>query len=1030
MNHIFTIQFPRFFTLFWGVLSFILLSSSASIADPGRYHIDISFQPEQHSLQAKATITYPAGESWQLYTGGMDIHKFILQETGKDAVSMPLPQGNTIQMYGSENSQQVTINYSIEVPPGSGDNLISTQGIVLTSNWHPLPQHNMVFSLKAVLPPGFKGISESDKLPEQSQDSTMHSSFSQGVRSIHLAAGPYQIVEEEVRKGLSLSTWFFPEDQQLSQEYLDAAKGYLLRYEKEIGPFPYSHYAIVSNRLPSGFGMPTFTLLGQMVLRLPFIKETSLGHEILHSWFGNSIEVADNSGNWCEGLTSYLADYSYAADKGEGASHRKAGLINYQSYVHPDSVIALQDFRSASHNQPMAKSVRAVGYNRSAMLFHQLRGILGPEDFFQGLRLFASSWQGRAASWKDIQNTFESVSGQNLESFFQQQLTGKEMASLSATAIDTEDSQDKSTLHFTIRQESEQPYVLTVPIRVTTMSGEEFFVHQITDKETAISLTLNEPPLSFTLDPEYELFRKLSTPELPPVWSRFLGSEQKLLILEDTQAGEPLIPFIEWAEKQGWTVADNTTVTNKQLSENSLLFLGSGSSSFRSLFGKPSLSKDGFHLQTQKNPLNENQVAVVINSSSRAETEAALHKLRHYGKYSSLSFTKGRIQHKKIAGNSNGLEYLLESLPGGGATTTMTTFEQIITELAQNRVIYLGETHDSLADHLLQLRIIQGLQKKGLDLAIGMEMFPKSSQQALDDYVLGKTKTDETAFLHASRWFDVWRYDWRLFRPIFNFCRREKIPVYGINIQREIVSTVFSDGNTDGLSQEQLQTIAPGRDLAIDGYIERLTEVHGFHVESPHGKGKGIAGFVQSQALWDESMAENIVTILRDNPDKTLVVIAGSQHTRKDSGIPPRVSRRMDVNQASVQNLYADNAPLIPSLQADYFFMSEPRYLKAKGKIGIILIPEKDEQDKPYLRISDISHAGKAAAAGIKKDDIILSMNGNQVKDMEDIGIIMMDSKPGDTLQLIVSRQEKDSDPVEIELSVELSDLTKPPGHP
>ncbi len=139
----------------------------------------------------------------------------------------------------------------------------------------------------------------------------------------------------------------------------------------------------------------------------------------------------------------------------------------------------------------------------------------------------------------------------------------------------------------------------------------------------------------------------------------------------------------------------------------------------------------------------------------------------------------------------------------------------------------------------------------------------------------------------------------------------------------------------------------------------------------------------------------------------------------------------MEIKQASVQNLYADTAPLVPGLQSDYFFMAEPKYLEAKGKIGIILSPEKNEKEESYLRISDISHAGKAGAAGIKKDDIILSMNGTQVKDMEDIGIIMMDSKPGDTLQLIVSRQrEEKSDPEKIELSVELSDLTKPPGHP
>ncbi len=71
----------------------------------------------------------------------------------------------------------------------------------------------------------------------------------------------------------------------------------------------------MENINPTGFGMPTFTLLGTQVLRLPFIKETSLGHEILHSWFGNSIEVRLDSGNWCEGLTTYLADMAYREDQ-------------------------------------------------------------------------------------------------------------------------------------------------------------------------------------------------------------------------------------------------------------------------------------------------------------------------------------------------------------------------------------------------------------------------------------------------------------------------------------------------------------------------------------------------------------------------------------------------------------------------------------------------------------------------------------------------------------------------------------------
>ena len=1030
MNTNYRFLLSHSFITFWGVLFLNFFCAGISFADTPTYHLDLNFQPTRHSMQATATISFPPGEEWQLYTENLDIQKLTLQEKGKKPFSLPLPQSNMIRMYGSRNSQQVTINYSLTVPPGDLNNRISTDGIVLTKGWHPLPEQDMLFSVSATLPPGFTGISESDNPPHQSPKGIMTTSFSQPVRTVHLAAGAYQVTKETVRKGLTLSTWFFEEDAQLSREYLDAGKAYILRYEKEIGPFPFKHYAIVANRLPSGFGMPTFTLLGQIVLRLPFIKETSLGHEILHSWFGNNIDVADDSGNWCEGLTSYLADYSFAADKGKGAAHRKTGLINYQNYVHLKSALPVQDFHSASHNQPMAKAIRAVGYDRAAMLFHQLRSFLGPEDFFQSLRHFISLRSGQDASWLDIQTSFEAVSGENLKDFFSQQLTRTDIPTFKVSNIYTDDSQDKTTLFFHLQQTTKKPYTLNVPIRVTTASGKQNFIRKIKEKETEISIILKESPLSFTIDPEYDLFRTLTPSEYPPVWSAFLGAENKLLITGSEQETSSLAPFIKWAKQQGWAVAGDESVTNQQLAENSLLFLGSGSAAFRSLFGKSMAAEDGFHLSVKNNPLNNREVAVLLSGSSTSETQAALYKLSHYGKYSTLSFSKGRIQKKEILPRTNGLTFQVENLPTGGATASISNFEQIITELAKNRVIYLGETHDSMADHLLQMRIVQSLKKKGLNLAIAMEMFPKSSQQALDAYLTKQPDIDEAAFLRASRWFEVWRYDWRLFRPIFNFCRREKIPVYGINVDRKIVSSVFSKGNTDGLNDDQLKAIAPERDLSIEGYVERLSAVHGFHVESPHGKSKGIAGFVQSQAIWDESMAENITELLEQNPEKTVVVIAGSQHTRKDSGIPPRVARRTKVSQASVINLYASNSPADPSIQADYFFLSEPLILEAKGKIGIMLDPVKKKDGEEYLRISGLSHAGKAKEAGIREEDIIATINGQPARNMEDIGILMMDAKAGNILKMTVKRKDKDGEPQEIEISVELSDMTKPANHP
>ena len=59
-----------------------------------------------------------------------------------------------------------------------------------------------------------------------------------------------------------------------------------------IGPYPYGTSRLSRISFPTGYGMPSFTLLGSSVIRLPFVPYASLGHEIARSWWGNSVFIA------------------------------------------------------------------------------------------------------------------------------------------------------------------------------------------------------------------------------------------------------------------------------------------------------------------------------------------------------------------------------------------------------------------------------------------------------------------------------------------------------------------------------------------------------------------------------------------------------------------------------------------------------------------------------------------------------------------------------------------------------------------
>ncbi len=108
----------------------------------------------------------------------------------------------------------------------------------------------------------------------------------------------------------------------LADRYLDRVQRYLDLYDGWIGAYPYSGFAVVSGPFPVGLGFPGLTYMGAQVLRLPFIPDTSLGHEVLHSWWGNGVRTG-TGGNWAEGLTTFMADYTFLERRGADAAREE-----------------------------------------------------------------------------------------------------------------------------------------------------------------------------------------------------------------------------------------------------------------------------------------------------------------------------------------------------------------------------------------------------------------------------------------------------------------------------------------------------------------------------------------------------------------------------------------------------------------------------------------------------------------------------------------------------------------------------------
>jgi len=407
------------------------------------------------------------------------------------------------------------------------------------SGWYPAVEGSLVrYRLALELPAGQRGLMPGRLLQERNSGGRYRArfEFTQASEGITLIAGPYRIEERRLRTAagtsVRLRTYFHPEIAGLARGYLDSIAGYLDFYERWIGAYPFSEFSIVSSPTPTGFGLPTLTYLGIDVLRLPFIRSTSLGHEVLHNWWGNGVYPDYAHGNWSEGLTTFMADYFYRERDGAAAASaaRLAWLRDYAA-MPPRDDIALADFRSRTHG-----ASQIVGYHKSAMLFFMLRDAIGSKAFDRGIRRFWREHRFQIASWNDLRAAFESSSGRKLAPFFDQWLERPGAPELRIATADAAPGARGWRLNVTLSQGA-QPFALSVPLAVRTLAGEIAQRVELSRERQTFSLDLAQQPLDVALDPELRLFRRLAPAEAPPILREAMLNDHPATVVPSGDAG-------------------------------------------------------------------------------------------------------------------------------------------------------------------------------------------------------------------------------------------------------------------------------------------------------------------------------------------------------------------------------------------------------------------------------------------------------------------------------------------------------------
>ncbi len=954
---------------------------------PPEYDLSVSFNIPASRLMGLASVKTEAGRNVEFNVSNLIIKKVTMNGS---EVEHGIEGGRLTVKTAAHGMLLIQYEAAFKENPAAGtlgvvENSIDQRGISLAGGWYPKLAGLLRYRLRAILPKGYEALSEADQIEKAAKGENVEFSFrfDHPVDRITLvAANRYEIFRDSAN-GIDLYAYFLPEDRGLSKIWLQQAKRYLERYEKILGKYPYKRFSIVENFLLSGYSVPTFMLLGRDAVRLPVIPGASLGHEILHQWFGDSVYVDADKGNWAEGLTTYLADHLYEEEAGRGWEYRKQLLLDYDAYVNSQNEISLREFKGR-----MDPASKAVGCGKGAMIFHMLKRSLGEEAFYDGLRLFINGKQYQMASWDDIRAAFEKKSGKDLAAFFKQWVDEKGLPKLNAGNSSVVRKGDSFDIGFGVQQEG-KAYSLDLPAAFSFMQeGGKNETLKVDTEKKSFTLSVDREPHRLMIDPDYDIARRLTDSESPPVIAALLGDPKPLVVLPVSNQ-DSYAPVIADLKEQGAEVKEPAGLKDAVIKSSTVVILGEDNPVIGRLFGKVESMKAGFSAMIKKNPWNTGKVIVLINARSSREAEAAFPKISHYGRFSSVAFNAGRNVSKKIDDSQRGMNMELREPATAIDLSTLKTLTEAIRGAAEKKIVYVGEYHDKYAHHLVELDVIKALYEKDPKLGIGMEMFQRPFQNALDDYVAGVI--DERAFLKKTEYFKRWVFDYNLYKPILDFARSRKIPVVALNQKKEITDKVAKDG-MDSLTDEERKEMPPQMDFSDNEYRDRLKAVFEQHKASGE---RNFEFFYQAQILWDETMAMSADEFMQKNQDYRMVVVAGGGHLAYGSGIPKRCHRRNGLPFFIVLNDSEADKDI-----ANYLVLPQPLDGTAAPKLMAMLKAENNS-----VKVIDLPDDSVSRKAGIRAGDTILSIDNEKVESIEDIKLLLFYKKQGQTVKVKALRK-------------------------
>jgi uncharacterized iron-regulated protein len=338
------------------------------------------------------------------------------------------------------------------------------------------------------------------------------------------------------------------------------------------------------------------------------------------------------------------------------------------------------------------------------------------------------------------------------------------------------------------------------------------------------------------------------------------------------------------------------------------------------------------------------------------------------------------------------------TVPGGARIAV----QAILARSAKAQVVLLGESHDNADHHRWELQTVAALSALHPRLVLGFEMFPRRVQNSLDRWVA--RELSESEFLKASDWSAVWGYETAFYTPLFHFARLNNIPMVALNVERDFVKTVASQG-WDAVPAEKREGVSVPAPASA-AYSERLFAAYAQHPDkqkaAPARSDPEFTRFVEAQLVWDRAMAQALAQAAARDPDALVVGIMGASHAADGDGVPHQLES-LGLKRIVVLLPWSadtDCGKLSASLATAVFGIPAARPEPPPQLLGI-----RVESAPGGVKVTEVAADSIAAATGLREGDVLFEVAGTAVKEPAQVRAIVVRMAPGTLLPLKARRQ-------------------------